>query len=82
MSKNRKSYSARQPTLLRDELLSKDELASALDVCPDTIGRWERDPTKEPVWGKTYVGRKPFWVKERAREWVRAGGINSKKQSA
>jgi len=68
-----------QPTLCK-KLWSKNELAAELEVNPVTIDRWEDDPKKTAPWGKTYVGRFPYWVPELVQEWIKAGGIRAPKE--
>jgi hypothetical protein len=67
---------------LRRGLWNKLELAFELEVNPITIDRWEADPTKSAPWGKTYVGRTPYWVPATVQEWIKAGGIRAPKKRA
>src|ERR1700730_14776158 len=56
------------PELLKDHVPRKD-FAGELGVCLETLIRWEKDGHGPPV---TYVGRRPYYYRPSARDWLRS----------
>lgn len=55
-------------SLLAD-LISREQLASVLDLTSDTLARWEARRLGPPC---TRIGRKTFYRRTAVQEWIRA----------
>jgi hypothetical protein len=58
-----------QPKSLFGEYYSLEQLASELDVCTETLKRWERLRVGPPV---TRVARKRLYAKSSVVAWLRS----------
>ena len=60
---------AQEPLDLLADWISREELARALGVKPDTLARWEARREGPPC---TRIGRKTFYRRAAVRDWIGA----------
>lgn len=60
---------APDPAHLLAEWISRDDLARALSLTPDTLGRWEAQRTGPPC---TRLGRRVLYRRAAVQDWLRA----------
>lgn len=58
-----------ETTDLLADWISREQLARALDLTPDTLARWEARRQGPPC---TRIGRKTFYRRAAVQDWIRA----------
>jgi hypothetical protein len=58
-----------QPPRILEDYIQRRAFADEIDVCQETLIRWERDGHGPPV---TYIGRTPYYYRPSATAWLRA----------